>query len=162
LFTPERLDLVVKYRFFRSLEHGFNRAAAEDCYRQHISKRTDGVEPADYEGVPSLKKNLEDYVFSCEKLLSSMSRDGFKSGTSVPVSKYGNYLLNGAHRVACAASLGELVHVELIPLSAGRWDMTWFEMHGFSRDDRLQILHDLVDVAPERCIPFVLWAPAEQ
>jgi len=127
LFSPDRLDLVVKLRFFESLLTGENRTAVEDLYRRTILARTGGVEPPDHMGRPSEKKTIDHYVEDCVTLLETMQRCGFDSAHPIPVGNT-TQLLNGSHRVACAAALG--LKVTLLRFDSdwdeGTWDHRWF------------------------------------
>lgn len=100
LFTPDRLDLVIKRRFFAA-PHDTD---AERLYRWHIWARTQGIEPR------SWKRSVDDYVSAALALRSGMEM-GFLGGCPVIVGS-NDRLIDGAHRVACAAALGIDVVVE--------------------------------------------------
>ena len=158
LFSAGRMDFVVKELFFHSLATGVGREAAADLYSRHILARTGGAEPADFRGVPSDKSSMDGYFHAAEELFASMRDHGYDAAQPVPFGSDG-LPLNGAHRVACAAALGCRVAVENCEAGGSLWDMPWFERAGFSKTDRLTILHRLVDLLPERAVVFMLWAP---
>lgn len=128
-FDPTRLDLVIKRRFFRHLIDG-NDPQSEDLYRRHIFGRTKGREPR------SWKASLDDYVMGCRDLLASMQAKGFDPEHPVVVGMNGR-LMEGAHRIACAAALGLEVEVETKD-RIGRavdWDAEWLEKSGIRMDE---------------------------
>jgi hypothetical protein len=125
LITPRRLDLAVKWRFFRHLLGGDD-GDAVDLYRWHIEQRS-GHRIA--LGIPTdqWKRSIDEYVDSATALLQSLSTYGFLG--PVPVDVDGE-LLDGSHRVACAAALG----IDAIPVDmqdrrvwAPAWDDKWFK-----------------------------------
>ena len=124
LITPRRLDLAVKWRFFRHLLGG-NDGDAVDLYRWHIEQRSGHRIAA---GLPTdrWKRSVDEYVTSATALLQSLRTYGFLG--PVPVDRNGE-LLDGSHRVACASALG----IEEIPVDrqdrnvwAPAWDELWF------------------------------------
>lgn len=123
LLTKERLDLIVKLRFFRHLKDGGD-PDAERVYRWHIDKRTRGVEPG------SWKRCVDDYVSACGDLLASITARGFDLRQPVPVGSNGR-IRNGAHRIACCLLLGERVAVRAVDRpGTGRWGAEWFASRG--------------------------------
>lgn len=126
LFVKDRLDLVVKWRFFRHLVEGGD-VDAERVYRWHIQQRTGGIEPG------STKRTVEDYVDACRALLASMSVHGFDPLHPVRVGCDGR-LKGGAHRTACARYLGIDIAVQRLPTPsrAAPWGHAWFACHGMA------------------------------
>lgn len=136
LFLPERLDLVVKARFFRHLRDGGD-PDSERVYRWHVEQRTGGREPR------SWKQSVDDYLHAAAELLASMGRHGFDPQCQVPVGVNG-ILRNGAHRVACAYVLGEKINIAYAhtPSGAAPWGEQWFASQGFAPADLAQLIHD--------------------
>lgn len=136
-FTHDRLDLVVKYRFFRALAEGDHTQKDDGMYAKHILARTGGVEPGN-----SNKISIEMYVLAARDLFHSMQTRGFDRTNPVPVDQWGR-LRDGAHRVACATVLG--LEVEISYLTAQypirQWGIDWFLLNGFSR----QYVNGLLD-----------------
>lgn len=123
LLTTDRLDLIVKLRFFRHLKEGGN-PDAERVYRWHIEKRTKGVEPG------SWKRSVDDYVRACDDLYASIAGRGFDAAQPVPIGSNGR-LRNGAHRIACCLLLGPRVAVHKVDKpGASLWGASWFARHG--------------------------------
>lgn len=143
LLTPERLDVVVKWRFARHLIDGGDPRSAE-VYRWHIMVRTGGNEanPA--------KRGLEDYVEHFRALLTLMDQNGFDRRFGIHYSGVNRRLFatsvggGGAHRIAAALALG----IKTIPgveySDAGRytWGEGWFRRHGLPEADLGRILED--------------------
>ena len=123
LLTPERLDLVVKYRYFLHLRDG-GKPGAVELYRWHIIQRTNGVEPG------SWKLCIADYESSAFELLRSMRTEGFKVSMAVPIGSNGR-IRGGAHRTACALVLDYHVAIRCLE-KAGRstWGADWFLENG--------------------------------
>lgn len=128
------MDLVVKWRLFRSLGSERPDAQAEHDYIEHIWRRSSarmllGL-PTDAE-----KYSLFDYIDSAVALHQSMKLSGFFNSHPIPLDLDGE-LLNGSHRVACALALGHNVRVVPSPKSAWAppWDVPWFLQNGFSLD----------------------------
>src|SRR5437879_278133 len=83
-FTHDRLDLVVKYRFFKGLEEGNMTVDDEQMYAKHILARTKGIEPGN-----SHKTNIGTYVAAARDLLQSMQATGFDKSKAIPVDQWG-------------------------------------------------------------------------
>jgi hypothetical protein len=128
-FAHDRLDLVVKYRFFDMLLRGVAAPEAGEMYTRHIIARTGGVEPGN-----SPKTNINLYLTAARCLLRRMAERGFDPSEPIPLDQWGR-LRDGAHRVACAAVLGlqvEVFHIEAqYPIR--QWGIDWFLANGFSR-----------------------------
>lgn len=126
--VPERLDLAVKWRFFRYLHVGID-PDSERLYRWHIEKRTGGIEPH------SWKQSVEDYVTSCESLLNDMLYNGFDITHPIEYGKNGK-LMDGAHRLACSLLFGLRVWYIIKPINGtATWDEKWFVRHKISQED---------------------------
>lgn len=128
-FTHDRLDLVVKYRFFEMLLRGQPVPEVEQMYVRHILSRTGGVEPG-----KSRKNSIELYLTSARMLLESMRAMGFDAITPIPIDQWGR-LRDGAHRTACAAVLGIPAEVSYVKVQypIRQWGIDWFLANGFSR-----------------------------
>lgn len=159
LLYPARLDLVVKYRYFRALAGRGDHAAAEKLYRRHIMQRTGGCEPPDAtdSSAPG-KRTLDDYLAAARELHASMQRRGFDPAGAIPLTTAGE-LGNGAHRLACALALGHTVTTRPCATAGPAWDLNWFRSHGFDEDTCRDLLHGWVSLQPARSALFVLWAP---
>jgi hypothetical protein len=129
LLTPQRLDLAIKWRFFRHLIDGDD-AGALAAYRTHIDGRTGGIEPG------SWKQTVDDYATACRDLLRSMQANGFDAESPIVVGANGG-LRNGAHRAACAVALGipAAVRHSDKPSRARPWDADWLRSHGTASAD---------------------------
>jgi hypothetical protein len=160
LFSPARLDLVVKLLYFESLiEGGPDREQAERLYCKHIEARTAGVEPPDFLGRASAKRDISDYLAGCRDLLRSMQAEGFDKRFPIPVNP-SNGLLNGSHRVACAAALGLDIVIERHDYDAGRWDFQGLRDAGFTPEELCRVLGRYFDLFLGDSAIAVLWGPA--
>src|SRR3990167_5255513 len=143
LLTPRRLDLAVKWRFFRCLLGGGD-PNAERVYCWHIEERS-GTRMKLGLSTDRWKRCAGDYVEAAKELHTSMVRSGFLSAYAIPVDPNGE-LLGGAHRLACAMALG----IESIPVErntrmvwAPAWNEAWLVEHGVSEADLTRIKADL-------------------
>ena len=138
-FTHDRLDLVVKYRFFEMLLRGRPMPEVELMYIQHILARTGGIEPG-----KSSKTSIKLYLIAAKTLFERMQQIGFDASSPIPVDQWGR-LRDGAHRTACAAVLEspvEVVYVKVrYPLR--QWGIDWFISNGFSRKYVIGLLDHL-------------------
>jgi len=128
-FTHDRLDLVVKYRFFEALAHGYEASEEQEMYSRHILARTGGIEPGN-----SHKSNINLYVNSARDLFCSMSEVGFDQGKPIPIDQWGR-LRDGAHRVACATVLNLPIVPRYVTAEypIRQWGIDWFLCNRFSR-----------------------------
>lgn len=137
LLSPDRLDIAIKWRFFRHLIDGGD-PDSERVYRAHIMGRTGGVEPG------GDKRSVDGYVDAARALLRSMKARGFDPVHPIPVGSNGR-IRNGAHRIACALALGIDVAIERIdkPGTAAPWDEAWLRRGGLTADDIARAKDDL-------------------
>jgi hypothetical protein len=137
LLTPLRLDLPIKWRFFRCLAGRYDEDA-EAVYRAHILGRSGGVEKG------SWKRNVDDYVWACWTLLPSMQANGFDAAHPVIVGPNGR-IRNGAHRIACAIATGDMVAVRRStePGRSRPWDAEWMRRTGLPATDIARAEKDL-------------------
>jgi hypothetical protein len=142
LLTPRRLDLVLKWRFFRHL-FGSTDNDAERLYRWHIVKRS-GHRMTAKVATDQWKLSIDDYVQACRSLAASMASVGFHVKGAVPIDP-DHELLGGAHRVACATALGiKNISVTESPQKvwAPAWDYEWFVNNGMSNGDLVRLKED--------------------
>jgi len=161
LVTRCRLDIVLKYLFFRSLSGTADRAHWEFFYRKHILDRTNGIEPRDrFQKTESNKRSADDYVLACEELLRSFKSNGFDPTYPVPVSA-DNKLLNGAHRIACALATEHKVFVKPSERGVSRsWGFQWFLKRGYPRDVLAALLYQYARLTRRAIGVLILWGPA--
>jgi len=136
LLTPERLDIAVKWRFFRHLLKG-NDPDSERIYRWHIEKRTGGREPRS-----DWKHSIEDYITGSKALLENMLKVGFNPDFPLEYGQNGR-LRSGAHRLACSLLLGLDVYYITVAADANAiWGITWFVHRGIAFEDLQRIKAD--------------------
>ena len=145
LLTPRRLDLAVKWRFFRHLLGGAD-PDSERVYRWHIRKRS---ETRMQIGLPTdqWKRSVDDYVIAAASLFASMQTNGFNITEPIPIDPVGE-LLGGAHRLACARALDVNVHAQMWNYTAWApaWDYAWFADNGMTGPDLIRLLADWVEM----------------
>ncbi len=151
LVTRYRLDLVLKYLFFKSLESGSERTEWEPFYRKHIFDRIAGVE------FP--KRSVEDFVSNCEVLLQSLRSKGFDPAQ--PISVFPDKsILNGAHRIACALATGNDVIVSPLERGISRtWDFRWFLERDYPQDVLAELLYHYSLLTRRALGIIILWGP---
>lgn len=140
LITRRRADLAIKYRFFKNLIGGTDERA-NVVYDWHIQQRCKHRFERGL-AMDGWKRTVADYRQAAVYLLENMQKNGFDSETPVPIDPYGE-LMNGSHRVACAAALGikeiPIVRVQQ-PAWAPPWDIEWFVDHGLEYED-MTLMH---------------------
>jgi hypothetical protein len=146
-FNEQRLDLVCKYAIFRDLQTNSNDPLVWNLYRNHILKRNGGVEPKHKHNTRDMPKTtIDDFVRCAQELYVSMSKRGFDPEYPVPHTNTG-ILLNGAHRVSCAAVLGIPVVTACIKDNRHKgtpWDKQWFQDNSFTYD-QMDFITKLLD-----------------
>lgn len=160
-FTPDRLDLIVKYLQAKNYLSSIYNKDVEDLYIRHIIMRTGGIEPEDCLTHKTDKTSVMDYLNSFKNLILDMKQNGFNPKYPIPVDKH-KKMLNGAHRIAAALALNikEIPTEEVQGVSFCPWDFNWFQENGFSVEDKQRILKGYVDLHLENCSIFVIWQPA--
>lgn len=132
LLKQERLDIAVKWDFFRFLYSGLD-SEADRLYRWHIEKRTNGREPR------SWKKNVEDYVKASNGLMESMLKTGYNVYYPIEYGANGR-IRDGAHRLACALFLEIDVYYIIVPMDGtATWGEKWFINHKIELNDLMRI-----------------------
>jgi len=163
LLTVNRLDVFLKKLYFDVI--GNRRKADADLivasYRKHIILRTGGVEPPDLNNSAHhvVKQGVQDYELEAHRLLQSIETNGFLQEWAIPISN-DLLLLNGAHRLAAAISIG-LVEVPIVRRQAGaKWGIEWFRSK-FSRREFLFLISEYNSYR-DCCAPTILWGIAEE
>jgi len=127
LLTPDRIDYIVKHRFFRHLmADGSAGSEAEALYRWHIEKRTGGREPRSH------KTSIQHYVDGCRDLMRSIEFHGFLKPCNVKIGTNGRIVGTGAHRIAACLAFGVNIAIQRVnrPATAPLWGADWFRHHG--------------------------------
>jgi len=153
-----RLDVILKYLYFRSLISEVSDYRIEWMYRRHINARTGGKEPASRFSAVQ-KNSTDDYVLAARQLLASMERRGFDETHPIPIGA-NNLPLNGSHRLACALALDVVPQFERVDDPGLPWNFSWFASNGFTKPEQLRLLEGVVSLLPAVAIPFIMWAPA--
>ena len=121
LLTCNRFDLAAKLLFIEGMHQGTG--TFEDVYLDHIRAFTLGTykEPGNDE-----KHCAADYLASFRKLYQDIQQEGFREDLSlIPLASDGS-ILNGAHRVAIAISLGLQVSCVRLESDAPQYDYSFF------------------------------------
>lgn len=162
LLCIDRLDVFLKKLYFDVIGGGRSRNAALiiALYRKHIMLRTGGIEPPDLHqtGHHTPKNCVDDYEREALVLYRSMASEGFREDRWIAISSQ-LLLVNGAHRLAAAISLG----LEGIPTETsaggGLWGAEWFQKY-FSRSEYLFLMEEYA-IFQKHVAPIVLWGMAE-
>lgn len=123
LFVPGRIDLAAKYYLIQSLETNQNVEFAKDLYIKHIEAFSDGrcTEHGNAD-----KNSAERYLETFCHLMENIKEHGVDPERSLIPVGYGNVLLDGSHRVACAAYFGQKVTIVKFPTVHVRYDYRFF------------------------------------
>lgn len=101
LLCSERLDVLARWAFARSVLNGHGVAFGEELYRTLLLRQSDDFS----RGTDPGKSDISSYLASFRELLQDMSVRGFDPTRSVlPVC--GRTIVDGAHRLAAALALG--------------------------------------------------------
>lgn len=145
LVTPRRLDLAIKWRFFRHLCTGDD-PDSERVYRQHLEARKTAL--AEIGMGMDRKANTDQYITDCRHLLLSMAANGFLVEYAISIDPDGE-MLSGAHRVACALALG----IKDVPIErhtrrvfAPPWNRAFFVESSICGDDLVRLISDFNEV----------------
>jgi hypothetical protein len=158
--TRSRLDLVLKYLFFRSLAGAGDRSRWESFYRRHILDRTNGVEPRDsFQKTHSEKFSVDHYVSGCADLLRSFQSRGFSPSYPIPLGT-DQKPLNGAHRIACALATQNPILVAPVQLGCRKpWGFRWFLERGYPPDLLADLLYHYAHLTTKAIGTMILWGP---
>jgi hypothetical protein len=149
LVHPARLDVIVKYLYFRSIHSSAPDPDAARLYGQHIARRTGG-----HEGD---KRTVADYHQAAARLMESIATEGFDTNHAVPIGAYG-FPEDGAHRLAACLALGRPVAVRRGRPTAPPWDYDWFKSRGFPADDLDWIVRTYARLS-NRIAVLIFWGP---
>ncbi len=104
LIQPEKIDLVIKYKYVQAYENGRDLRNIKRIYKACIEAYSEGtfIEP----GQEETKNCIDDYFAQFDVLIEHIKRNGLREDISaVPVNEK-NIILNGSHRVAIALYFG--------------------------------------------------------
>ena len=158
LFSYKRLDLIIKFLYAQDLLNDYHNEEVKNLYIRHILMRTGGIEPQDFLKNKSNKTSINDYLDNFKELLFSIKNNGFDSKYPIPIT-YNNMILNGAHRVACSMALNQEVYVQRYDNASGCWAFEWFDINGFSNEDKMRILKGFIDINKENSAIMIIWKP---
>jgi hypothetical protein len=138
MVTPRRIDVAVKWRYFRNLMGAEleNAPEAWRLYERHILMRIRHRMEAGL-ATDVWKKTIEDYHKASRDLLSSMQEHGFDNAHALPVDADGE-MMAGSHRLACALAL-DIPFIPIVRDNTKRawqppWDIAWFAQHFDDRE----------------------------
>lgn len=158
LITSKRLDVVVRYLYFRDMKYGNIKEEIKSLYCRMIFCRTAGIEPV---GAFSSgeKSGIDDYLCDAKDIFHSIRENGFLKEKYIPVNSDG-FLLNGAHRLSASLALGKEVYIKQCGDAEYTWDYSWFCQNNFSTEDKIRILRGFTDLY-ENCGIILLWGPVK-
>lgn len=155
--NPKRLDIIVKYLYFKSLTRNnsnFYKDIYRDMYLNIIRHRTKGVEPVDRRNRnQKSKKTLSDYESSAKDLLKSMQDNGFNRDYYIPIKKNG-FPENGSHRWACALALGVKPYVRVVRGRGLSWGIKEL---GLSEQELDLVLYNAVRLSSENYCSILIY-----
>jgi hypothetical protein len=162
LLCIDRLDVFLKKLYFDVIGGGRSRNAAViiALYRKHIMLRTGGIEPPDQHQADhhTFKSCVDDYEREALALYRSMEKEGFREDRWIAISRQ-LLLVNGAHRLAAAISLGlEKIPTEM-SAGGGLWGAEWFQKN-FSRAEYLFLMEEYA-IFQKHAAPILLWGMTE-
>lgn len=153
-----RFDLAIKYLFFKAIDTGYNYQFYENLYKKHVYQRTRGIEPPDLLTQEQYKNSVDSYVEKAEELYFSMKENGFLPSSKIPISPTGG-LLNGAHRLACAAYLGiQDLSCTLLETDSPLWNFDCLEEYG--EEEQLAVLRGYLELHGENSTIGILFNPS--
>src|SRR5262245_3440919 len=169
LLSPQRMDLVCKYLYFRELvatravgETGA--LMAERMYEKHIHRRTGGVEPPDpYQATSAspVKLSVADYTRQARALLASLQSNGFDRSAAITYFTDGT-LGNGAHRLSAALALNTPVFGRVGQGHGTAWSFRWFLENGFTLEELQRLLYTYTHLKADDVVVFVLYSPSQK
>jgi hypothetical protein len=162
LISLNRLDVFLKKLYFdvisgRRIEDS---GLIKNLYRKHIFLRTGGIEPPDLYSEQHFteKISIGDYEAQAQDLYKSIEAKGFNQQKAIAVSD-DLLLMNGAHRLAAAVSLG----LDAIPIErsagGGLWGTEWFK-YNLKAHEYLFLLSEYA-LFKRDTAPIILWGIAE-
>ena len=168
LLSPQRMDLVCKYLYFRELvsaraADGTGASVAERMYEKHIHHRTGGVEPPDpYQAnsASDVKLSVADYTRQARALLASLQSRGFDRSAAITYFTDGT-LGNGAHRLSAALALNTPVFGRVGQGHGTAWPFRWFLENGFAFEELQRLLYTYTHLKADDVVVFVLYSPSQ-
>ena len=120
LLNNRRFDLAAKTLYLQHLQSGFDMNYAKHAYCRHI----EAMNPNHREPGQPDKNSIDKYVTTFEELFRSFQTDGFRADkTLIPIDR-DCVLLDGAHRVSCAAVLNMNIRAVRFPELDSHWSIT--------------------------------------
>lgn len=162
LLHPDRLDIAVKAMYANAIlgrPTNHSGISAEENYLKHIQFRTGGKEPGDELRKGSLASFKQQFI----DLVLSMQKDGFLEKHPIPVARRTGIILNGAHRLAAALSLG----ISKVPVvfqddvDGATWNCDWFIMQGFAANAIDEFTRTWVSLKGDFAGCIILWPTVE-
>ena len=126
LVTPQRLDVMTKISYVRSILTGNTSDFSRLLYRQYLLK-SNGGEAFEEGG----KKSIGDYEVAFWNLVSSLRKNGY-SGPPIPVTRNG--ISNGAHRLAACLVMGIDIPKENVSDADHIYDYKFMRRIGLSEE----------------------------
>lgn len=154
LLSENRVDIVAKYLFVKSILDELDTDYYKELYLSHI-KAFNGF----YEADESRKIGSNEFLSSFKDLISSFKTSGFLEGKPIPISKSG-IPLDGAHRIACALAFSVKVPVIKTMIESPVFDMTYFSDRGLDSAfmDAMSLEYACLK---KNCRVVVIWPAAQ-
>ncbi len=161
LFTVDRIDLVVKLLYLKSIDTNCGVAYSEYLYKEHLACFSHGCfyEPGNKE-----KNSFEKFKLSFNDTFMSIKNDSFNCNKSlIPVAKNTLNLIDGAHRVSCAIYLGKEIPIIEVDMSIKGFNLDYFKKEGMKDFDLDFLCHRYIDYSRNKNFNAIcVWPRAEE
>lgn len=150
-----RFDLLAKLLYVlhrRSLLPAWVTVDVPALYRRHQH-----LGAAAHGGLP----DLDDGIARFDRLIDDIATRGFDASQPVRLAAADGLPVDGAHRLAVALALGLPAALQSVDAPGRRWDLAWFQRHGFGHEEVNVLLRTWVRLRGDDACVGLLWAPAE-
>lgn len=159
LLVPERLDLMAKWIYIETYDQKSDMDFGKEVYAKHLQafSLNSFSEPGNEE-----KDSLAKYIKVFNELIEDIKENGFDSEVSlIPVGK-DNIILDGAHRVACAAYYHKKVKVVYFPHLESKFDYEYFRGRKLSEEIIAYMVEKYCEVKEKNIYFSCMWPIANQ
>lgn len=159
LFTFERLDLVVKYKFAEMFHRGVHDPFVKTLYTKHILERVgDKIAAGKF---PDGKKTVEEYVKTFKDLYLNIKTNGYHPDSFIRIAESNGslYPTEGAHRTSICRLLGLEIPAKLTDRKHLHWGIDSFKKPLISDKELNFILYNYFFLKDTARV-FVVFPPA--
>ncbi len=151
LLTPNRIDVVIKYLYARSILSNIDSKFLKNLYLRHIKNINGFVEKDDTD-----KIGEQAFLDSFQKMIKATSNQTENKKFLIPVNKEGQ-ILDGAHRLSLALAYG-MKSIDSITLDVlGQvYDYKFFKESSLSEEELDLVIHEYCKIKTETR-GIILW-----